>query len=112
MNTSVRKFIFSIGILATTFAFSSCAKDKPCKATITVLDLSQNPVGGTLVRLESNGTIAPIEGTTDASGKVSFETPLPKIMDILLPSAPILPVTGKVARFEEGKTADETVTFQ
>jgi hypothetical protein len=109
--------IFALVLLTTTIAIQSCGKNKPCKANITVIDqASGSPLGGVTVRLEPSGTsptgnptIAPIESSTDASGKVSFETQLPKIMDIIVVINGNPTVTGKVARFEEGKTDDVVV---
>jgi hypothetical protein len=120
MNKLVKQIGFSCALvlmlLAITTNISSCAKQKPCKANVTVLDANNNPVGGATVKLEPvgtgpNPTIAPIQGSTDASGKVSFETQLPKIMDVIIIVGTNTYTTGKVVRFEEGKTDDVVVNI-
>jgi hypothetical protein len=90
---------------------SSCNRNKECKAIVTVLDAANAPQSGVVVTLKPSGNcttctqIAPLTATTDGSGKASFTTDLPKIMDI---EANALP-TGKVVRFEEGETDEVTV---
>lgn len=90
---------------------SSCNRNKECKAIVTVLNTSNAPQSGVVVKLMPNGNcttctqIAPLTATTDGSGKASFTTDLPKIMDIEANSA----ATGKVVRFEEGETDEVTV---
>jgi hypothetical protein len=114
MNKLLTRFVSTGLILLALVAVTatSCKKNQPCKAVITVLDPNDAPVSGMIVRLEPQGTntIAPIESTTDLSGKVNFETELPKILDVVLEDASgtIYP-TGKVVRFEEGKTDEVTV---
>lgn len=105
-------------LLAIATTAPSCGKNKPCKANVTVLDNSNNPVAGATVRLDpvpcstcTNPTIAPIQGSTDASGKISFETQLPKIMDVVVIVGSNTYTTGKVVRFEEGKTDEVTVNL-
>jgi len=93
---------------------TGCAKDKPCKADITVLDPNNNPVSGAIVHLyvhpPTTSTVS-YESTTDASGKASFTVNLPQILDIdVITAGPTTTVTGKVARFEQGKTDAVTVT--
>ncbi|HTL82548.1 MAG TPA: hypothetical protein VL651_12635 [Bacteroidia bacterium] len=104
--------LFVIAIVTT----PACHKDKPCKAIITVLDAANNPVGGATVELDPSGTcptctqIQAIQTATDASGKASFETSLPKIMDITIITSTTYP-TGKVVRFEQGKTDEVTINL-
>ncbi len=99
-------------VLFTVVLNSGCAKDKPCKAIITVLDASNNPVSGAQVHL-----IAPAPSTvdivvsTDASGKASFEVNLPQILDISVVIGTTTYPTGKVVRFEQGKTDEVTVNI-
>lgn len=99
-------------ILFTVVLNSGCAKDKPCKAIITVLDMSNNPISGASVHL-----IAPapssvdLVSSTDASGTASFEVNLPQILDIEVIIGTTTYPTGKVARFEEGKTDEVTVNL-
>jgi hypothetical protein len=115
MNKFMTRFAFSgilIMVLFSAVLTSGCAKDKPCKAIITVLDSNNNAVSGAVVHL-----VAPSPSTvdlalsTDASGKASFEVNLPQILDIEvhLGSPAVVHLTGKVARFEQGKTDEVTV---
>lgn len=119
MNKILTRFAMAgtlvLVLLAIATTIPSCGKDKPCKANVTVLDNTNAPVAGATVRLDpvpcatcTNPTIAPIQGATDASGKINFETPLPKIMDVVVIVGSTTYTTGKVVRFEEGKT-DEVV---
>lgn len=103
-------------LLMVAAALPSCGKNKPCKANVKVLDNTNAPVAGATVRLDpvpcstcTNPTIAPIQGSTDASGTISFETQLPKIMDVVVIANSTTYTTGKVVRFEEGKTDEVTV---
>ncbi|MBI3511139.1 MAG: hypothetical protein HY064_10785 [Bacteroidetes bacterium] len=104
-------FVLFIGMLALTPA---CHKDKPCKAVVTVLDAATGaPIVGATVELDPDGTgtgtqISPVQESTDASGKANFETALPKIMDIKVIFTSTYN-TGKVVRFESGKTDEVTV---
>jgi hypothetical protein len=95
---------------------SSCNRNKECKAIVTVLNTANAPQSGVTVELIANGncanppcnTIAPLTATTDGSGKASFTTDLPKIMEIEANAQ----ATGKVVRFEEGETDEVTVIIQ
>jgi hypothetical protein len=92
---------------------ASCNRNKECKAIVTVLNASNTPQSGVEVKLVPGGScvpctqIAPLTASTDGSGKASFTTDLPKIMDVEVNGQP----TGKVVRFEEGETDEVTVTF-
>jgi hypothetical protein len=90
---------------------SGCAKDKPCKGNITVLDASNNPVSGAVVHLTAPSSTTDISTSTDASGRASFEVNLPQILDISVLIGVQNYVTGKVVRFEQGKTDDVTVNI-
>lgn len=122
MNKLLKRFAMAgtlvLVLLAIATTAPSCGKDKPCKANVTVLDNTNAPVAGATVRLDPTGvsptgnpTIAPIQGTTDASGKINFETPLPKIMDVVVIYNSATYTTGKVVRFESGKTDEVTVVL-
>jgi hypothetical protein len=92
---------------------TSCNRNKECKAIVTVLNAANTPQSGVEVKLVPGGSctnctqITPLTATTDGSGKASFTTDLPKIMDVEVNSTP----TGKVVRFEEGETDEVTVTY-
>jgi hypothetical protein len=116
MNKILTRTLSATALVIVLFALAlapACNKNKPCKAIVTVLDANNSPVSGVQVSLEPSGscttcqTITVITSSTDASGKASFETELPKIMDIYVDGDP----TGKVARFEEGKTDEVTVIW-
>ena len=115
MNKFISRFaisgIFVLVILSVSLS-SGCAKDKPCKAVVTVLDSSNNPVSSAEVHL-----VAPAPSSvdlilsTDASGKASFEVNLPQILDIHIVIGTTTYQTGKVVRFEQGKTDEVTVNI-
>lgn len=92
---------------------SSCNRNKECKAIVTVVNAANTPQSGVEVKLVPGGScvgctqIAPLTASTDGSGKASFTTDLPKIMDVEVNGQP----TGKVVRFEEGETDEVTVTY-
>jgi hypothetical protein len=114
MNKIISRFAFSgllvLVLFSATLTSPGCAKDKPCKAIITVLDSSNNPITGAQVHL-----VAPAPSSvdlvlsTDASGQASFEVNLPQILDINVVFSSTTYQTGKVARFEQGKTDEVTV---
>ena len=89
---------------------TGCAKDKPCKAIVTVL-VSGTPLNGAEVRLEvlnNPSANPPLTTYTDASGKANYEVNLPQILDVVVIG---FPATGKLVRFEQGKTDEVTVEF-
>jgi hypothetical protein len=90
-----------------------CAKDKPCKAIVTVLDSANAPVPGAVVHLTApSPSSVDIYTTTTSSGTASFEVNLPQILDIVVwVGGNQLPPTGKVVRFEQGKTDEVTVNI-
>jgi hypothetical protein len=90
---------------------TGCAKDKPCKGNITVLDASNNPVSGAVVKLTAPNSSTNLSTSTDASGRASFEVNLPQILDISVVVGSQTYTTGKVVRFEQGKTDDVTVNI-
>lgn len=103
-------------LFAVAFTAPACHKNKPCKAIIKVLDANNNPVAGATVRLDPTGsgpnpTISSITENTDASGQASFETELPKILDIIIIVGSNTYTTGKVVRFESGQTDQVTVNI-
>lgn len=112
MNKTITRFAFSGIFLLALFTLSlntGCAKDKPCKAIITVLDASGSPLSGADVHLKvlnNPSSTVDLQTSTDASGKANYEVNLPQILDIVISLH--LP-TGKVVRFEQGKTDEVTV---
>ena len=82
----------------------SCNKNKECKAVITVLaPVTSAPMVGASVMVQQGDV--DLTTSTDGSGTANFETDLPMILDIYVNGQP----TGRVARFEEGKTDNVTV---
>jgi hypothetical protein len=113
MNKLITRFAFSgilVMVLFSVVLTPGCAKDKPCKAIVTVLDANNNAVSGAQVHL-----VAPAPSSvdlilsTDGSGKASFEVNLPQILDINVVIGTTTYPTGKVVRFEQGKTDEVTV---
>lgn len=106
MNRFVTKFagVLVLVLLATVaITVTSCAKNKECKAVITVLDVSSSPMAGATVDLKSGDVV--LTASTDGSGTANFTTDLPMILDIWVNGV----ATGRVARLEEGKTDNVTV---
>ena len=69
----------------------SCKKEGPCKATITVVDSLERSVAGAKVILRQDSVVNPNtgaqayihqEGTTSASGTVSFEFDKEAVLNI------------------------------
>lgn len=110
MNKISTRFAISgifLLILLSVSLNTGCAKDKPCKAIVTVIDASGNPLYPGEVHLTAPApSSVDIYTSTDASGKASFEVNLPQILDITVTG---YPATGKVVRFEQGKTDEVTV---
>jgi hypothetical protein len=114
MNKLITRFALGgilVIVLFSVVLTSGCAKDKPCKAIITVLDANTNlPIANAIVHLVApSPSTVDIPSTTDASGKASFEVNLPQILDINVFYNSSMYPTGKVARFEPGKTDEVTV---
>ncbi|MCU0433630.1 MAG: hypothetical protein MUC87_09280 [Bacteroidia bacterium] len=113
MITPIKKTlqIFCIAVAVLVIGITAaCNRNRECKAIVTVVRQATNePLSGVTVTLTTDPSctncIDDLTATTDGSGKASFTTDLPKIMDILANSA----VTGSVARFEEGETDEVTV---
>ncbi|CAN5309324.1 hypothetical protein BH09BAC5_BH09BAC5_25440 [soil metagenome] len=112
MNKLITRFAFSGILVMVLFAIvlnPGCARDKPCKAVITVLDANNSPVGGAMVHLTAPlPSVVDIATSTDASGTANFEVNLPQILDIAVTG---YPATGKVVRFEQGKTDNVTINL-
>lgn len=117
-------FIALIGIIV--FQWSSCKGPQPCKATITVYDSAgihpqANAAVHLFAQINYNGMVyqgdLKANGTTDASGQVSFTIKNPCILDIRATvakcdSTPLHPHyclgTGIIV-FEAGKTNTKSV---
>ena len=123
MKTILRNSILLVGLLTIMTTFSSCYKKKKTTAVITVLDVANAPVAGSDVKVyykyatDSLGTDLRLDkqGTTDASGKVTFDyTDIFKsgqaglaVLDIEVDGA----VLG-IIKIEEEKQNEETVNMQ
>ncbi len=116
MNKLLTRFAVGaslVFVLCMVLTTGGCAKDQPCKAIVTVLDGNNNPVAGAVVHLVAPApSTTDISTSTDASGKANFEVNLPQILDVevWINNSP-LPPTGKVVRFEQGKTDEVTVNI-
>ncbi len=123
MKTILRNTILLVGLLTIMTTFSSCYKKKKTTAVVTVLDVSNAAVPGVTVKLfykhasDSLGTDLRLDktGTTDASGKVTFDyTDIFKsgqaglaVLDIAVEGT----VLG-IIKIEEEKQSEETVNMQ
>ncbi|MDQ3110879.1 MAG: Ig-like domain-containing protein [Bacteroidota bacterium] len=115
MNKLITRFAFGgilVMVLFSVVLISGCAKEKPCKAIITVLDVNNLPVAGAQIHLVAPApSTVDITTTTDASGKANFEVSLPQILDINVNYNSNSYGSGKVVRFEPGKTDEVTVNL-
>lgn len=81
MKTVLRNSILFVGLIALMTMTSSCYKEKATTAVVTVLNVANAPVPGASVKLyykhatDSLGVALRLDkaGTTDASGKVTFD---------------------------------------
>lgn len=81
MKTVLINSILFIGLITIMTTVSSCYKEKSTTAVVTVLDVADAPVSGASVKLyykyasDSLGVELRLDktGTTDASGKVTFD---------------------------------------
>jgi len=81
MKTVLRNSILFVGLVILMTSISSCYKEKSTTAVVTVLDVANAPVPGAAVKLyykyatDSLGVDLRLDktGTTDASGKVTFD---------------------------------------
>jgi hypothetical protein len=118
-------FLFAGFLLASSlFTNSSCQKDTECKAVITCVDSSSNPVSNAYVRLyalvkgpdgkTSDTADVKAFGNTDNGGQVKFTFKLPAIYDVYAS----LPVAARTftgygtIKLEEGKTAEKTILMK
>ncbi len=122
-NISMKAFIFKIsaitGVLmlfTIMFIASSCNKDQTCHGTVTVVDTVGSPVASAKVKLSapSVGGDVVYDGTTDGSGKVSFDVKLPAIFDVYATKAtfPGLAGVGVLRLDEPGTDAEVKVIIQ
>lgn len=84
-NKSILLVAFLLGIF-TLLASTSCKKEKPGKAVITVLDTLNQPLYGAIVNLNSDNNPEPgivkDKKTTDNNGKTYHEFPLECILQV------------------------------
>ncbi len=113
MNKIITRFAISgilVMVLFSVVLIPGCAKDEPCKAIITVLDGNNNKVSGAQVHLTAPApSTVDLTLATDGSGQANFEVSLPQILDISVVIGANTYPSGKVARFEPGKTDEVTV---
>lgn len=114
---SAVSILFIMSLVVSAF-FSSCEKEDPTKAVITVFDILGAPVAGATVKLDvdpsaTNNTIVsylPATSTTDGSGKAEFEFKLEAVLNIEVWNGNDT-VTDFI-RLEQGKTIEKSVTLQ
>ncbi len=119
MKAFIFKFSLFTSVLmlfALVFCASSCKKDQTCHGIVTVVDTIGSPVANAIVQLSapSVGGDVVYNGTTDGSGKVSFDVKLPAIFDVYATSLNFLGLSGVgVIRLDEpGKEAEVKVIIQ
>ncbi len=119
MKTLVLKsFAFGsiVLLLATALGTSSCKKDKTCHGTVHVMDTLGRAIGGAFVRLAAPSVQGDVkyDGTTDNSGNVNFDIPLPAILDVTAVKSTLPGKVGSgVLRLDEpGKKASVDVTIR
>jgi hypothetical protein len=112
MNST--KFLSGL-LLMTAVAFTSCNRDKSCKATVQCKDANGQPIKGADVLLYAEvkpnvkGDIQ-AQGKTDENGRVSFIFKLPAIFNV---NAQVASKEAKgMIKLEEGKETTETLTVQ
>lgn len=103
--------LFLAALALATWSLSSCYKEPFYKCIIIVTDSTDNPLGGSIVRL-----FAPVPGAVvgdtaiaDASGQVSFEFPNEAVFNV---EAEFLGVKGTgFIKLEPRETVVETVVI-
>ena len=112
------KSIFLIAFLLwifTLFASTSCKKEKPGKAVITVLDSLNQPVFGATVNLNSDNNPEPgivkDKKVSDNNGKTYHEFPLECILQVEVNKG-VLEAPKSNIHIIPGETAELTIKFK
>lgn len=118
-NSFLKTHLLLIAALLVFAGISSCKKEGPCQAIITVTDSAGVAVKGATVVLRQDEVINPTtgaqanvhaEGTTDTYGKATFEFKLEAVLNV---EASKGTKTGKdYVRLEQSKTVYRTVIIK
>lgn len=119
MNTLMqKKSVVILAILLGFFSFltiTSCHKEKPGKAVITVLDSLNAPVYGAVVSLNSDNNPEPgvvkDKKTTDNNGKTYHEFPLEVILQVEVSKGTLIAPKSNI-HIIQGETANLTVKLK
>jgi hypothetical protein len=107
-------FVLTIGLF-TIVLTSSCNKEKPGKATITVLDSLNLPVYGATVNLNSDNNPEPgivkDKKVSDNNGKTYHEFPLECILQVEVTKGALVAPKSNI-HIIPGETAELTVKFK
>lgn len=113
MIDNMNKILLIITIVL--LSFSSCKKEVPGKAIITVLDKNNLPVYGATVNLNSDNNPKPgyvkDKKTTDNNGKTYHEFPLEVILQVKV-SRGVLKAPKSHIHIIPGETSNLTVNFK
>jgi len=111
-------FLFFV-IIGTLNGVSSCKKDGPARAEITVVNANGVPVAGATVLVHQDTIKSPVTGsqaiisdiqTTDSDGKSLHEFPLEAILNIDVSSGKLK--ASDYIRLEKSKTVIKTVILK
>jgi len=113
-NKSIIFFAFTLGIFTLLF-IPSCKKEKPGKATITVVDSLNLPVYGATVNLNSDNNPEPgivkDKKVSDNNGKTYHEFPLECILQVEVTKG-VLEAPKSNIHIIPGETAELTIKFE
>jgi hypothetical protein len=113
-NKSILLIVFVLGIFSI-LVTTSCKKDKPGKAVVTVLDSLNQPVYGAVVNLNSDNNPEPgivkDKKTTDNNGKTYHEFPLECILQVEVSKGTAEAPKSNI-HIIPGETAQLTVKFK
>jgi hypothetical protein len=113
-NKSILLIAFVIGVFSVLVS-TSCNKEKPGKAVITVLDSLNQPVYGATVNLNSDNNPEPgivkDKKVSDNNGKTYHEFPLECILQVEV-SKGVLEAPKSNIHIIPGETAELTIKFK
>ncbi len=113
-NKSILLIAFVIGIFSILVS-SSCKKEKPGKAVITVLDSLNQPVYGATVNLNSDNNPEPgivkDKKVSDNNGKTYHEFPLECILQVIVTKG-VAEAPKSNIHIIPGETAELTIKFK
>ncbi len=106
--------LLTVIFLFTASTLSSCKKEEPAKAVITVVDTLNNPIQGCTVELNSENNPRPgdvkASEITDISGNAYFEFELEAILQVEV-SKGAFEADKENIHVIPGETAEKTITL-